>query len=175
MNKLFTVLLILLLVSWATPSFAAVALEKDGTYKGEAVTINVESNISEDADVEITGDYSTKTLTIPLATETIACGINSGGVTAMVSNVLAVPVNYRFAYKFIGVGAEALTLANGKVGQLLTIIISTGEGGTATLTPATCTGFTSIELNATNDCVTLLYMDDIYGWVLVGGNSIAVN
>jgi hypothetical protein len=88
------------------------------------------------------------------------------GATTKAGAVLAVPVTHRFVTMTTG-GVEALTLANGAPGQLLTITLGT-DGGDGTLTPATCTGFATIVFADAKDTVTLLYVDDTVGWVLVG-------
>lgn len=88
------------------------------------------------------------------------------GATTKAGAVLAVPVTHRVVTMTTG-GAEALTLANGVPGQLLTITLGT-DGGDGTLTPATCTGFATIVFADAKDTATLLYVDDTIGWVLVG-------
>jgi hypothetical protein len=88
------------------------------------------------------------------------------GATTKAGAVLAVPITHRFVTMTTG-GVEALTLANGAPGQLLTITLGT-DGGDGTLTPATCTGFATIVFADAKDTVTLLYVDDTVGWVLVG-------
>ena len=107
-------------------------------------------------------------------TNLLANGVANGGVSVMVSDVLAVPLTYSMVYKYIGTDAEALTLADGKAGQTLNIVIQASNGGTATLTPTTKTGFTSLAFNAANDSATLFYVDDTYGWILMGLNSVTV-
>lgn len=62
-------------------------------------------------------------------------------------------------------GANALTLANGFAGQIkvITMIV---DGGDATLTPTTKTGFSTIVFNDIGDGVTLAYTS--VGWIVVG-------
>lgn len=98
---------------------------------------------------------------------TIAFGIpNITGSTTCAGAVLAIPVTHRYVAKTTG-GVEALTLANGVPGQVLTVSLVT-DGGDGTLTPATCTGFATIVFADAKDTVTLLYVDDTIGWILVG-------
>lgn len=67
-------------------------------------------------------------------------------------------------------GANALTLANGIAGQLkiITMIV---DGGDATLTPTTKTGFSTITFNDVGDGCVLVYADDTRGWMVVGNNG----
>lgn len=90
------------------------------------------------------------------------------GSTTCDGDVLAIPITHRFVSKTTGGDAEALTLANGEPGQMLTISLTTDGGGDGTLTPATCTGFATIVFADVKDTATLLYVDDTIGWILVG-------
>ena len=62
-------------------------------------------------------------------------------------------------------GADALTLANGANGQLLTIVM-VADGGDGTLTPTTKTGFSTITVTAVGNAVTLQYFTTL-GWMIV--------
>ena len=86
--------------------------------------------------------------------------------TTVAGAVLAIPVTHAYVAKTTG-GAEALTLANGKPGQILQITL-VAQSGTGTITPATMTGFATIVLTAVGDFCTLLYVDDTVGWMLLG-------
>ena len=70
-------------------------------------------------------------------------------------------------------GTDALTLANGANGQLLTIVMvaDTGDG---TLTPTTKTGFSTIVFDAVGDAVTLQYFTTL-GWMIVSNVGATVN
>ena len=69
-------------------------------------------------------------------------------------------------------GADALTLANGANGQLLTIVMVV-DGGDGTLTPPTKTGFSTITFDAVGDSVTLQYFTTL-GWMIVSNNGATV-
>jgi hypothetical protein len=71
--------------------------------------------------------------------------------------------------------ANALTLANGTAGQLLTIShVSRGGGtGTAVLTPTTTNGYTTITFTATGDSVMLQY-HTTGGWHIVGSRGVTI-
>ena len=83
---------------------------------------------------------------------------------AVIADDLAIPVSHAHVAKATGGDAEALTLANGKPGQILTIRLVTDGGGDGTLTPATCTGFATIVFADAGDQAVLFYVDDAAGW-----------
>ena len=91
-----------------------------------------------------------------------------GGVTTVAADVLAIPVTHSLVEKTTGGDAEALTLANGKPGQVLTIVLAVDGGGDGTLTPTTCDGFATIVFADAKDTITLLYVDDTVGWTVMG-------
>lgn len=88
-------------------------------------------------------------------------------------DVLAIPLTALHVSKTTGVDAEALTLANGKRGQVIIIDLETDGGGTGTLTPATCTGFATIVFADAGDQACLLYVDATIGWVILGLSGVA--
>ena len=63
-------------------------------------------------------------------------------------------------------GADAVTLANGTVGQIK-IICLVVDSGTMTLTPATASGYTTIVFADAGDTVTLLWVG-VTGWAIIG-------
>ena len=74
-----------------------------------------------------------------------------------------------------GAGALALTLANGtSAGQLKFITMITDGGGTATITPATLLGYSTIALDAVGDSCTLLYLDATSGWTVISNQGCAL-
>lgn len=64
--------------------------------------------------------------------------------------------------------AQALTLANGTVGQIK-YIVHTVDGGSGVLTPTTAIGFTTVTFTAVGDSVSLLYTTT--GWAAVGSKG----
>ena len=68
--------------------------------------------------------------------------------------------------------ADALTLANGTVGQIK-IIVMKADGGDGTITPVTFAGGTTITMNDVGDSVMLTYATTI-GWVLVANNGCTI-
>lgn len=122
--------------------------------QGEVVAGNVEYQLASDRSVKLGGIAAL-----------------TGASTAVAGATLAIPVTHRIALKTTG-GAEALTLADGVPGQRITIVL-VDDGGTGTLTPATCTGFATIVFADVGDAATLEYVDDTVGWVLVGTYGVA--
>lgn len=63
-------------------------------------------------------------------------------------------------------------LQNGTPGQILhIIIISRNTTGTWILTPDLTVGFTSLTFDAANEYVTMLYVNDTLGWMLISTNA----
>ena len=65
--------------------------------------------------------------------------------------------------------AIALTLANGAVGQLK-IICMTTDGGTATLTPTTLNGYSTIAFDTVGDACILIY-NTTGGWSVISNQG----
>ena len=66
-------------------------------------------------------------------------------------------------------GAIALTLADGAVGQVK-IICMTTDGGTATLTPTTLNGYTTVAFDTVGDCCILIF-NSTGGWSVIGNQG----
>lgn len=110
---------------------------------------------------------------ITLPDDSGAVVFSPGGSTTSDADSLAIPVTHAYVAKTTGGDAEALTLANGENGQILTIDLDTDGGGTGTLTPATKSGFTSIAFEDAGDNATLLFVDDSVGWIVMGAAGVA--
>lgn len=158
--------------------YGAVGYKKDGTMQGAATDIDFrESNTTFDGStVTVFGNgYKDGVSTV---------------VTGSVSNLTAEYLSYGVlvlsnlgAMNETGGTVRSIALANGTPGQMLTIIITAATGGTLYITDdriapsvftMTKTGWDDIALNAALDSVTLLYVDDTYGWIVVGGNSVTI-
>lgn len=98
--------------------------------------------------------------------------MTAGGTTSAADS-LAIPVTHSYVAKTTGGDAEALTLANGVPGQIITIALVVDGGGTGTLTPATKSGFVSIAFADAGDIASLLYVNDTVGWVILGTAGVA--
>jgi hypothetical protein len=88
--------------------------------------------------------------------------------TTSIADSLAIPVTHGYVAKTTGADAEALTLANGKPGQVLVINLTTDGGGDGTLTPVTKTGWLTIVFADAGDQAVLFYVDDTTGWIILG-------
>jgi len=71
-----------------------------------------------------------------------------------------------------GASALPLTLAVGtSAGQLKFITMITDGGGTATITPTTLLGNSTIAFDAVGQSVLLLYLDATSGWVVISNQG----
>ena len=67
--------------------------------------------------------------------------------------------------------AIALTLANGTSANQIKIITMISDGGTATLTPTTLNGYSTIALDDDGDSCVLLYIDSTVGWTIIANQG----
>ena len=98
------------------------------------------------------------------------------GSTTSAADSLAIPVTHAVVAKTTGGDAEALTIANGIPGQILTIYIATDGNGDGTLTGATnstATGWATIVFVDAGDRAVLQYVDDTIGWIILGLSGVA--
>ena len=72
-----------------------------------------------------------------------------------------------------GAGALAITLADGYVGQLKILTVSSTGGGAAVVTPATFANGATLTFNAAADTCMLLFVETV-GWTLVSDRSVTV-
>lgn len=99
------------------------------------------------------------------ATGLTVIGHGFGGSTQALSGAGAVNLTTLLT-KVTSTGANALTLANGVDGQVKAIVMVV-DGGDATLTPTTKTGFSTIVFNDIGDGCILFYTTTT-GWIVVG-------
>ena len=112
------------------------------------VTGNITGNITGNVTGNVTGDLTGRVF---------------GTVTTR-SGAGAVPVTAG-TVRLTTTGTDALTLANGTNGQLLTIIMVV-DGGEGTLTPTTKTGYNTIAFNDVGDTIVLQYLTTL-GWMII--------
>lgn len=105
-------------------------------------------------------------------------GLNSSGAFALApvaqtATTAAVSTTVTTTALTATAPAQAITLANGSLadggnyGQIKTImLVATSGGGTAVLTPATKTGYSTITFSAVGDMVTLQFFQT-YGWMII--------
>ena len=109
-----------------------------------AVTGNITGNVTGN----VTGDI--------FATNQALSGAGAVNLTDMLTSLTTTAAS------------QALTLANGVVGQIK-IISHVVDGGSAVLTPTTKIGFTTITFTAVGDSATLIYTAS--GWDIVALNG----
>lgn len=109
------------------------------------------------------------------ATNVVASGHKTGVTTnvSTESNLTSAALGYGVIAMQGNIAAKNITIASGVKGQMVTIYMSQYNGanitiGDFTATPITKTGWSTIVFSAVNQKVTLLWLDDTYGWVLVG-------
>jgi len=110
---------------------------------------------------------------------TIVASGHKAGVTTNVStesNLTSAALGYGMIRKTMDSPTnQNRTLANGVKGQMVTIQLIAKAAGNFVITKTgaaasamTMTGWTSITFDTVLDSVTLLWLDDTYGWVIVG-------
>jgi len=121
---------------------------------------------------------STITATDPTADNAITLPDDSGAVAYQPTGTVAkdetdgaIPVTASIVTCTTDATASAWTLANGENGQLLVVTLATGGGGVGTITPTTATGWVTAKLGVAGETVTLMYVDDTVGWVVIGTAS----
>jgi hypothetical protein len=113
-----------------------------------AVTGNITGNITGNVTGDVTGDLTGRVF----------------GTVATRSGAGAVPITSG-TVRLTTTGTDALTLANGANGQILTIIMVV-DGGEGTLTPTTKTGYNTIAFNDVGDTIVLQYLTTL-GWMII--------
>jgi len=91
--------------------------------------------------------------------------------TQSLSGAGAVNVTDMFTSLTTSGAAQALTLANGTVGQIK-VISHVVDAGSAVLTPTTKIGFTTVTFTNVGDSVTLIYTSA--GWAVIGSYGASV-
>ena len=67
--------------------------------------------------------------------------------------------------------SQALTLANGTVGQMK-VIVHVVDGGSAVLTPTTKIGFSTITFTSVGDAADMIYTSA--GWAVIGSRGVTI-
>jgi L-cystine uptake protein TcyP (sodium:dicarboxylate symporter family) len=98
---------------------------------------------------------------------------SKGSSTTSAADSLAIPITNRYVAKTTGADAEALTLADGEPGQILSINLTVDGNGDGTLTPTTATGFVAVVLADAGDQIDLEFIDSTIGWIITGATGVA--
>lgn len=121
-----------------------------------AISGNVTGNVTGDVTGNVTGNLTGITI----------------GTVATRSGAGAVPITAA-TVKLTTTAADALTLANGTNGQILSIVMVV-DGGDGTLTPTTKTGYSTIVFNDVGDSVVLQYFTTL-GWMVLSNNGCTIS
>ena len=167
MRKLIGIAAVLALLSFVCSAEAAVGYNKDGEYKGTASNIDVKKGFS---------TFDGRTVSIYASGYKGGTTDNVSGESNLTSAALAYGV-----IRLADTGAldnancRYISLANGTPGQMVTIQLVAATAGTLYITDdkvgagaMTKTGWDDIALGTALDTVTLLYLDDTVGWIIVG-------
>lgn len=127
------------------------------------------SAITTDKNITTSGSVSSATLAVSGATTLSGAFIGSVQTLAAAGAVDLVTPTTRVD----SAGAIALTLADGTNGQMKNIVMGT-DGGDATLTPTTKTGFSTIVFNDAGDGCTLVFITT-KGWIVTGNNGCTIS
>jgi hypothetical protein len=130
------------------------------TFSGPVVSLNgfvgtITGNITGNVTGNVTGDLTGRVI------GTVGTRSGAGAVPTTSATV-----------RLTTTGANALTLANGTDGQLLTIVMVV-DGGDGTLTPTTKTGFATVTFTDVGNAVTLQYFTTL-GWMIVANYGATV-
>jgi hypothetical protein len=91
--------------------------------------------------------------------------------TQSLSGAGAVDITNAFTSLTTSGVSQALTLADGTVGQMK-IIAHAVDGGSAVLTPTTKIGFSTVTFAAVGDSVTLIYTSA--GWAILASYNVTI-
>jgi hypothetical protein len=91
--------------------------------------------------------------------------------TQSLSGAGAVDITNAFTSLTTTGASQALTLANGSVGEVK-VIVHTVDGGSAVLTPTTKIGFSTITFAAVGDSAMLIYTSA--GWAIIGSKGVTI-
>ena len=165
----------LCLIMFASSAYSSVGVRNTGTRLGAAADINFGSdltatksgsvvtvNLSDAVDTD--GDITFRSNVIAIGRIAASSSLDSSSNGIGVGNV-----PYVYIRKIVS-GTEALTIPDGTTGQILVLIFvqdAPGSGSTWTLTPTTSQVFDTILMTAVADQVTLLYIDDSIGWIVL--------
>jgi hypothetical protein len=116
-----------------------------------------------------------QSITVAPATGTVTVNSSFGTDVVLSAQSLsgagAVDITNTFTSLTTTGASQALTLANGVVGELK-IITHTVDGGSAILTPTTKIGFSTVTFTAVGDTVTLIYTSA--GWAIIGSRGVTI-
>ena len=166
MKKILSCLALLVLL--ASPVFASVGINVNGTTIGTAGNIYVTCPTG--ASEYIDGFNYSATCSSTL----VADGTYNGGYTSLGtidSGISLTQVMVEKAIQGTSGGTTADTLPNGTPNQMFTILIGTASSGSWTVTPTTSGAFASIVYNTQGQRTTFLYVNSTVGWIVLSNDA----
>ncbi len=190
MKKLFHVLLICALVLMlAAPN--VFAKDRYHTYKKITQLSTLSSAAS--GDWYIVHDTSTGEVkkidagdpafagNLQFQTTIFATGHNAGATTmaSEASHILAAGLAFGIITKaeIDAAADQTRALADGTIGQMITLQLTTKTNNNWIIGddfPITNTGWSTITFDTSGDSITLLWLDDTRGWIIVGNNGCTI-
>ena len=174
MRKVLGIAIVLALL-FTLSADASVGYKKDGDQQGNATSIDFRN-----------GNTSFDGSTVTFYANGYKDGVttNVSGESNLTSAALAYGI-IRLADtgSLDGSDNRYIALANGTAGQMITIMLTADSGGSLYITNSkvssavfsmTKTGWSSIKFDDAGDVVTLLYVDDTTGWIIVGGSGVTI-
>lgn len=174
MKKILSFLTAVVVLLYASASFATVGIRNNGTMVGTATDLNF--GCGSGLGATITSDGSI--FNINCSTSLQETGVANGGATSLATVDTGLPITFAYVRKAISnLGTLTDTLANGIPGQMMLISITSVTGsGTWTITPTTATGWKTIAFNAAGQSALLTYANDTQGWLYpITGSTASAN
>lgn len=155
-------------------SFSGATASGDKTLIYDASDGNVKT-VDATAGPTMTGD-------VTFRTNLLAVGrINDYSTIASSSSaILPSSLPYSVVLKYVGAAVSVdndpgTTLPNGTPGKVLVLkVVALLSGGTWVVKPTTSLSVTSITFDTIGDFVTLLYVDDTMGWIVLSNNGCTI-
>ncbi len=161
--------LLALLVLLASPVFAAVGINVNGTTIGTAGNLYVNCNTGGSPYIDGFNYSATCSSTL------VADGTYNGGYTSLGTIDTGISLTQVMVEKAISgayLGTTSDTLPNGTPNQIFTIVIgSVTNSGTWTVTPTTSGGWSSIIFNTQGQTATFLYVNSTVGWIILSADG----
>uniref|UniRef100_A0A6M3IJE9 Uncharacterized protein n=1 Tax=viral metagenome TaxID=1070528 RepID=A0A6M3IJE9_9ZZZZ len=124
---------------------------------------------------DVTTDTITSTGNLTFKSTLQATGIGTSGVTTLPTTSASTIDPKTFSLMYVTVCDRTITISNGYAGQILTLVAEElSDTGTTTITATTKTSWVSAAMDSIGDTLTLLYINDTYGWIVIGANSVTV-
>jgi len=159
--------LLCLIVLAQSPAFGAMGVRENGTRKGIFNDLNfIGATVTKKS-----GDRSTADINIISSTLT-SVGIATAGATTVSTTTLTGAASWSL-FNII-ISTRTFTLGNGVAGQMATLKGVDRVAGTLTIDATTKFGWSSITMDSDGEIISLLYLNDTQGWIIIGKDSATV-